>query len=104
MRKYTYVIEGREAGCDIVYLCANERGALSRMTEFLEEVTKTGTVEERVFNVMGMTVYTSVNGAYRSEVLYMNYQEKKVWRVSLSQTLRIYQKEISVFRRQYEYY
>jgi hypothetical protein len=104
MRRYTYHADGVEAGYDVVYICGDERTARARLTEALGELSVTGAVEKRVFNVMGMELYTAENGAYESEVLFMNYQEKKVWRVSLSNALAAYKQEIGIFRRQYEWF
>lgn len=103
-RRYTYVMEGSDAGCDVVYICDGERTARARLAELLEELAGTGAVEKRVFNVMGMELYTAENGAYEGEVLFMNYQEKKIWRVSLSNALKAYKQEIGMFRRQYEWF
>lgn len=103
-RKYTYVVEGAEAGYDVVYICGGEREARARLAESLGELAGTGAVGKRVFNVMGMELYTAENGAYESEVLFMNYQEKKTWRVSLSSALVAYKQEIGMFRRQYEWF
>jgi hypothetical protein len=104
MRKYTYCVDGGEAGYDVVYICGGEFAARGRLAEFLEELAGVGAVEKRVFNVMGMELYTAGNGAYEGEALFMNYQEKKVWRVSLSNTLAARKQEIGIFRRQYEYF
>ena len=102
MRKYTYIIEGNEAGYDTVYVCSDSQTAITQRLIFLKELSKTGKAAERAFNTMSMKLWTAENEAYINEVLFMRPEAKK-WRVSLSNTLRIYEKEIAMFRMQYEF-
>ena len=103
MRKYTYIIEGREAGYDTVYLCSDFQTATTYLAGFLDRLKKIeGGADEQVFNAMDMRLYTLRNNAYVNEVLFMHYQ--KTWRVSYSNTLLLNKKELSSFRQQYEYF
>jgi hypothetical protein len=102
MRKYTYVIEGSEAGSDEVYLCNGSAAAVNQFAVFLKELAQTGAIEERVFNVMDMRLCMAENEAYTGAALFLRYNGK--WRVSLSSTARAYKKEVDTFRRQYEYF
>jgi hypothetical protein len=102
MRKYTYVIEGEEAGSDEVYVCGGSRTAIGRLSAILERLAETGEVRERAFNALEMRLYTAEDAAFACEALFLKYGGK--WRVSLSRAMRIYEKEIRVFRRQYEFY
>jgi hypothetical protein len=102
-RKYTYVIDGVDAGYDLVYLCDSPQTATVLLTALLDELARTGTIEERNFNVMSMKLYRSEDAAFINEVLFMQHEQHK-WRVSSSCTLRMYQKELSRFRQSYEFF
>jgi hypothetical protein len=102
-RKYTYAVDGIDAGYDLVYLCGDSQSAAALLLAFLDELAQTGSIEERAFNVMGMKLYTVQDAAFISEVLFMQHEEQK-WRVSSSRTLRRYYKELAQFRRRYEYF
>jgi hypothetical protein len=102
-RKYTYVVDGVDAGYDLVYLCADLQTATVLLTALLDELARTGNIEERNFNVMSMKLYRSENAAFINEVLYMQHEETK-WRIASSSTMRVYQKELSRFRQTYEFF